>query len=85
MDILTNGSNEPINITQHKLKTNNMKVTTKKQSVVEDGKEVRAMYYMIIDNEQGQTLTVNVGEKTHNAVNKMNELTIKTKANEKKV
>lgn len=56
-----------------------MKITAKKQSIMEDGKEVRSLFYMVIDNEQGQTLTINVGEKTYKGVEKLNELTLDNK------
>lgn len=54
-----------------------MKVTTKKQEVMEDGKVVKTLHFLKFDNEQGQTFEMNVGEKTTIAINKMNELTIK--------
>lgn len=53
-----------------------MKVTTKKHSVMENGKEIKGLYYLEVDNEQGQTFTLNVGEKTYIAVKKLNELTL---------
>lgn len=51
-----------------------MKVTTQKQDVVQDGKVIRTMYQMTIENNKGQKMVISVGEKTANAIKELNEL-----------
>lgn len=50
-----------------------MKLTTQKQEVVQDGKVIRTMYQMTIENDKGKKLVISVGEKTANAVNELNK------------
>lgn len=45
-----------------------MKVTVKKQSVMEGTTLVKELYFLTLSNEKGQEITLNVGAKTYTGV-----------------
>lgn len=41
------------------------------------GTKAKKLYYLLIENSLGKKITINVGEKTHDQVKKLNEEEIK--------